>query len=203
MKCSLVLRNEATGKADRHALPPDKLHAFCTKKIAEARSAAAKKGKQHAADSPGEDDPEGSGMAPSPLVVPLLSNLTLESGGSSAANTPADSPIFPQAALSEHPRNPRSASNTSAGKSASKHCIAAPVQLLTGFHVEASKLKLLNPGHRQVSRSRSDTSTASDDGRNTARIAALEKRMDALEKRQDEFEAVVRDLIEKLERLCS
>jgi hypothetical protein len=62
-----------------------------------------KKGKQHTCDSPEVCESESSGPAPSPLATLAgLGTLTLDSGGSFAANTPADSPAtLPQPPLLE------------------------------------------------------------------------------------------------------
>jgi hypothetical protein len=61
-----------------------------------------------------------------------------------------------------------------------------------------STSQLLRAPHRQASHSPSDVSPASNDGSNSARIAALETRQDELEKRQDELEKYVHDVVRKL-----
>src|SRR5216684_3444455 len=98
--------------------------------LREYRCNLVKKGKQSAHNSPDAGEPEGSGLAPLPsLLVPLagLGTLTLDSGSSSASNTPVDSPaVSLQPALPEHPAPALSAPSThntsksSAGKSPSK-----------------------------------------------------------------------------------
>jgi len=57
-----------------------------------------------------------------------------------------------------------------------------------------SILWLLKPAKSKPSHSHSDTSPASNDGSNSARIAALERRMDHLEK----IEKMVHDLNRRL-----
>src|SRR5258708_34197163 len=98
--------------------------------LQEYRCNLVKKGKQPACNSPDAGKPEGSGLAPSPsLLVPLagLRTLTLDSGSSSAANTPTDSPtVSLQPALPECPAlapsapSTRNTSKSSADKSPSK-----------------------------------------------------------------------------------
>jgi hypothetical protein len=75
---------------------------FCVKQAKESGTQV-KKGKQRACDSPEVGKSESSGPAPSPLATLAgLGMLTLDSGGSSAANTPADSPAtLPQPPLPE------------------------------------------------------------------------------------------------------
>src|SRR5258708_9059265 len=84
--------------------------------LQEYRCNLVKKGKQPARNSPNAGKPEGSGLAPLPSrLAPLagLGTLTLDSGSSSAANTPADSPIVSlQPALLERPAPTPSAPTT-------------------------------------------------------------------------------------------
>ncbi len=120
--CSLMPQNPTTGKTNRHAMTKSELWEYCCNLV--------KKGKQPARNSPDAGEPEGSGLAPSPsLLAPLagLGTLTLDSGSSSAANTPVDSPAASlQQALPECPAPAPSAPSTcntsksSADKSPSK-----------------------------------------------------------------------------------
>src|SRR5258708_2396496 len=106
--CSLMPQNPATGKTDRHAMTESKLQEY--------RCNLVKKGKQPARNSPDAGEPEGSGLAPLPsLLVPLagLGTLTLDSGPSSAANTPAVNPAPSlQPALPDRPAPPPSPPTT-------------------------------------------------------------------------------------------
>ena len=119
--------NPKTGKTDRRLLSEAELLEFRLKQAKESR-AQVKKGKQRARNSPEAEagDSEGSGPAPSPLqTLAGLGTLTLDSTGSSVANTPADSPsILPQLPLPEHsalapPSGPRAryTAKSSAGRS--------------------------------------------------------------------------------------
>ena len=119
--------NPKTGKTDRRLLSEAELLEFRLKQAKESR-AQVKKGKQRARNSPEAEagDSEGSGPAPSPLqTLAGLGTLTLDSTGSSVANTPADSPsILPQPPLPERsapapPSGPRAryTAKSSAGRS--------------------------------------------------------------------------------------
>jgi hypothetical protein len=100
---------------------------FRIKMTEEARSEA-RRGKQRARDSPEVGESEGSELTPSPLT--RLGELTLDSGGSSAANTPADSPsTLPQPPLPERPAlavPSSSKTRDTSGKSSHKRPEAAP-----------------------------------------------------------------------------
>src|SRR5258707_14609677 len=119
---SLMPQNPATGKTDQHVMTESELREYHCNLV--------KKGKQPACNSPDAGKPEGSGLAPSPsLLAPLaaLGTLTLDSGSSSAANTPVDSPaVSLQPALPKRPApapsapSTRNTSKSSAGKSPSK-----------------------------------------------------------------------------------
>jgi hypothetical protein len=192
----MVPINPDTGKTDRRALSETEIMDFRIKMMEEARSEV-RRGKQRARDSPDAGESEGSGPTPSPLA--RLGELTLESGGSSAADTPADSPsILPQPALPERPAPaPPSSSKTrdTSGKSSPKPPAAAPTQLLTGVTVEVPRTsQMLDPTLRQASRSRSDPSPTSDDGNNASRIAVLERRQDQLENRLQELDSRLKSL---------
>src|SRR5258708_15648361 len=106
--CSLMPQNPMTGKTNQHAMTESELQEY--------RCNLVKKGKQPARNSPDASEPEGSGLAPSPsLLAPLagLATLTLDSGSSSAANTPVASPaVSLQQALPERPSPAPSAPST-------------------------------------------------------------------------------------------
>jgi hypothetical protein len=180
-------RNPETGKTDRRTLSEVELLDFRLKQ-AEERGTEVKRGKRRARDAPGASEQEGSG--PSPLApVAALGALALDSGGSSAANTPDDSPAsLPQPPLPEHPTLPsapeaRKASKPSAGKPASNPPTAAPTHHPTGLVVEASGAsRLLNTAHLQAESSHRDASPASDDASSGARISQLEVRLGEVEK---------------------
>jgi hypothetical protein len=93
-RCSLMPLNPVTGKTDRRQISAAEIQEYRINQTKELRG----KGKQRAGD-PDAGNPEDSPLpSPSPLVgLSGLGSLTLESGGSSAANTPCDSP----AALSQ------------------------------------------------------------------------------------------------------
>ncbi len=92
LRCSVMPSNPETGRADRCTLSKDQMQEFRIKQAKESR-AEVKKGKRRARDSPEAGKSEGSGLAPSPLgSLAGLGALTLDSGGSSVTNTPADSP---------------------------------------------------------------------------------------------------------------
>ncbi len=189
--------NPKTGKTDRRALSEAKLLEFHLKQVKES-GMQVKKEKRCTCDSPEAGGSEGSGPAPLPLAMLAgLGALMLDSGGSSAANTPADSPaILPQPPLPEDPAPAPSSvpkthnpSKPLAGKSISKPLLAALTQHLTGVTLEVpGTSKQLNPVHWQVTGSCSDALPAGDDRSNTARIAMLENRQDELEKRMCDFD---------------
>ena len=160
-----------------------------------------KKGKQRARNSPDAGNSEGSGPAQTPLlVIAGLDRMRLDSGGSSAANTPAGTPADTPATL-PHPPIPekrapalpsapktRNPSKPSAGMSA-KLPEEAPAQYLTDVGLEVPDAsQLLKPAIPQVGRSRSD------DGSNAARISALEQRLDRMEKRISELDLKLKKL---------
>src|SRR5258708_17122997 len=125
--CSLMPQNPDTSKTDRRALSEARIREFRMKQVGES-CAKVRKGKRCAANSPDAGEPEGPGSDPLPLTsLAALGTLTLDSSGSSAANTPADSPAtLPQPPLPERPApappsapKASGASRDSAGKSAS------------------------------------------------------------------------------------
>jgi hypothetical protein len=88
-------KNPLTGKADRRAKSASTLLEFRLSQMEESDSGV-KKGKQRARGPPDAGEPEGTGQAPSPLTqLAGLETLMLNSGGSSATNTPAGSPANP------------------------------------------------------------------------------------------------------------
>jgi hypothetical protein len=135
--------NPKTGKTDRRTLSESELLEFRVKQ-AEERQTGIKRGKQRASGSV-DTESESSAPAPSPLgQLSALKKLTLDSGGSSAANTPADSPedaprlLLPE---DEEPAPPsaqkaRQAQKHLDGKSSSKCLAASLTQLLARFVVE-------------------------------------------------------------------
>src|SRR5712691_238954 len=94
-KCNLMPLNPTTGKTDCRSLSAAELREFRIKQTNNSR-AEIEKGKQRAGDLPDAGNPEDSGPVPSPSAgLSALGLLTLESGGSSAGNTPSDSPAVP------------------------------------------------------------------------------------------------------------
>jgi hypothetical protein len=91
--------NPATRKTDCHIKSREELFKWCKNQVnAKAKeekvakcAAKVKIGKQHACNSADSGKAEASALA-LPLELASLQTLTLESGNSSAANTPADSP---------------------------------------------------------------------------------------------------------------
>jgi hypothetical protein len=193
--CSLMPQNPSTGKTDRRALSKTEILEF-RRKQTEQQRAEVKRGKRRARGSPDAGESEGSGLLPSPLAtLANLGSLTLDSGGSSAANSPADSPAtIAQPPLLERPAPaPPSAPKTHdaskpSGRSQSRLPAAVPAHHSAGVTAEApGTSQQLRPALRQVSHSRGDASPASDDGGSSARIARLESRLDEVEKWADEF----------------
>jgi hypothetical protein len=85
-------RNPSARKTDRRVLPQEDILEFRIRQMEETQTAV-KKGKRRARDLPGPGESDGSRLSPSPLAtLSGLGGLTLDSGGSSAAGTPADSP---------------------------------------------------------------------------------------------------------------
>ena len=132
LKCSLLPKNDKTGKTDRHPMTDEKLYEFRV-------GQAIKRGKQRALDSPDAGEAEGSSQAPSPLsALDGLEMLKLDSGGSSAAITPADSPsTIPQPSLTGTLTPPplsvpktrkKGSSRSPAGKSIFRPPAAAPTE---------------------------------------------------------------------------
>ena len=194
---------------------------------ATAKGKAAAKGKQPAAPrkrtkrthgSPEDDELEASDPAPSPSIsLAALETLALESGGSSAANTAADSPATPgtlpkfrlpkppaPASLTA-PEGSRS-SQSSASKSFYQLLVPAPAQDSAGFAVEvpaapSSKFLKPGPGRPQASHSSTDASPASDSRSTTARIAALEKKMESNDRKLEALNEWKRDVEKRLKAL--
>jgi hypothetical protein len=84
-------QNPMTGKTDRHLLSEGELMKFRIEQ-ARQRRGEVKRGKQRVSGSADTAESEGSVPGPSPLGLSALKTLTLHSGESSAAHTPADSP---------------------------------------------------------------------------------------------------------------
>ena len=100
-KCSLMVPNPGTGKTDRRMLEEEYILKHRIEQTEELRQAGIKKGKQRARGSPDAGEPEGSGAISSPsAALSALGSLALESGGSSAVDTPSISPAsLPQPSL--------------------------------------------------------------------------------------------------------
>ena len=100
-KCSLMVPNPGTGKTDRRMLEEEYILKHRIEQTEELRRAGIKKGKRRARGSPDGGEPEGSGVILSPsAVLSALGSLALESGGSSAIDTPSISPAsLPQPSL--------------------------------------------------------------------------------------------------------
>lgn len=199
IRCNLMPVNPNTGKTDRRALgQTEHLEHRRNLKQVEKAAVKVKKGKKRAPDSPGEREPEASGSASSPFTqLAALGSLTLDSGGSSSANTPADSPAsVTQAPLPEGPV-PAPAKTPTASKTSKRSTTnttpkaAAPARRSSNFVVEVPRApKLLNPTPK-ASRSSDNASSVSDSGSNAARITALESRMGTIEE-------LVRDMNQRL-----
>lgn len=187
-------QNPSTGKTIRHAMSRAEILEYRLKQTDEPSApSAVKRGKRRARNSPDAGESEGSGLAPSPLAtLSGLGGLTLDSGGSSAADTPADSP----STLAHQPTlaapTPASAPKTHGGSKRSGMSVlcpptAAPAKNSADVTAEVpSTSQLLKPTPRQASSSRGDTSPGSDAGA-AARLDRLESRLDRVEKWADEF----------------
>jgi len=197
-KCSLVPMNPETGKADRHILTPEAVFEYRVKQ-AKALRAEIRKGKRRAVDSPDADEPEASEEA-SPALSSLagLERLTLGGGKPSPGSTPADSPAnMPQPPLPEQPAPPSSAPKTrkrskpSPSKCTFKCPVSNPTQHSTDPTIEAPTL--LDPVHRQVSRSSGNASPARDTQilSNTERISAIEAKLESM---QQDFDSRLKKL---------
>ena len=187
------------------------------------QGAAAAKGKQPAAPpqgtkrirgSPEASEPEDSYPAPSPSIsLAALETLALESGGSSAANTAADSPASastfprlripkPAASISLMAPEGSRTSQSSASKSFYKLLIPALTQGPTGFDVVVEPAsKFLKPGRKHTSHSPTDASPTSDTGSITARVVALERKMELYERKQESLDKWKRDIEKRLKKL--
>jgi len=85
-------QNPKTGKTDRHPPTEEDFLEFRIKQVEEKHAAGDKKGKQRTHKSPGAGEPEALDSVPLPLQsLVAMQGLTLESGGSSSGNTPANS----------------------------------------------------------------------------------------------------------------
>jgi len=100
-KCSLMPLNLGTGKTDCRTLEQESLQDFCIRQTEELRHTGIKQGKQRACSSPGACKPEDSGAVSSPLAtLAAFGSLALESGRSSAIDTPSNSPAtLPESSL--------------------------------------------------------------------------------------------------------
>ena len=109
-KCSLMVTDPRTGKTDRRMLEDDLILKHHIEQTEALRRAGIKKGKQRARRPPDAGEPEGSGVVSSPsAMISALGSLALESGGSSAVDTPSLSPAsllqpsFPEVAAPSPP----------------------------------------------------------------------------------------------------
>jgi len=205
-KCSLMPPNPGTGKTDRRVLEQESLQDFRIRQTEELRRAGIKQGKQHARSSPGAREPEDSGVVSSPsATLAAFGSLVLESGGSSAIDTPSNSPAtlpessLPKVAAPSPPTapaaRPHRATKRPQGASSLDPSVTAPTQHLAAFAVEVPSVsRFLKPTHSQPSHSHSDTSQVSEDRSNSARIAALEKKVDELQKMHDDHERRLRNI---------
>ena len=198
-----MLLNLGTGKMDRHDLPIDSIQKYRIKQTEELRAkppaekkrAGANKGKQHACGSPDAGKPEDSGLVPSPTAaLTALQLLMLESSVSSAVGSPSNSPAIllqssvPKVTAPSPPAAcPHRASKCTPSASSLNPPVTVPTQHLAVVTVEVpSTLQFLKPACSQPLRPCSNTSPASNDRSNAARIAALERRMGKLEKMLDD-----------------
>jgi len=85
-------QNPKMGKMDCHLPTEEDFLEFCIKQAEEKHMAGDKKEKRRTRKSPGAGEPEASDSVLSPLQsLVAMQGLTLESGGSSSGNIPADS----------------------------------------------------------------------------------------------------------------
>ena len=222
--CSLMPDNPTTGKTDRRAKSKEELfmwrkdqarlkekakeeEASKEKQVAK-RAAKVKTGKQRARNYTDSGEASASASAASPLELSGLQMLALESGDSSAVNTPADSP----GTLLQPPSPGRPAhriSKRSPGEFIYKLSSTAPASHSTHLVLKLPAApRLPEAAHQKSSYSRGDASQASGAGDNTSRIAALETKQEALERKQATLEEEkkqlqirVSNLERKMERL--
>jgi hypothetical protein len=195
--------------------------------VATAKGKAAAKGKQPAAlpkrtirtcSSPEGDELEASNPAPSPSIsLAALETLALESGGSSAANTAADSPAtprtLPKLCLPKHcapasitaPKGSHSL-QSSASKSFYQLLTPAPTHDSAGFVVEvsaapSSKFLKPGPGHPHVSHSLTNASPTSDSRSIAARVAMLERKMESHDRKLESLNEWKCDIEKRLKKL--
>ena len=184
VKCSLMPLNPETGKTIRRLMSNDEVLEFRLRQAAEEEARAAeeeahaaeeearaeiRRGKRRADGSPDEGELEAPAVAPSPLVqLEGLGALSLDSGRSSAANTPDDNiaslPLPPSAHRS------RETSGSSAGGASSNPILPA---------VDSSASQLFEPTHPPASSRRRNMSQPRTFH---GRITLLENRLDVLEK---------------------
>lgn len=142
LKCSLSPHDPQTGRTNRRAMTAAEVLKFRLKQWERSRSEVKKgKEKEKAGNSSDNDELEDSGPVPSPMAsvdsISGLRDLNLESGGSSAANTPADSPsALSPLTLSSHPAKTKltkvygaRAPKPSAGKPASRPLSQLPLSI--------------------------------------------------------------------------
>jgi len=205
-KCSLMPPNLGTGKTDRCMLEQESLQDFRIRQTKELHCAGIKQGKQCACSSPGVRKPEDSGVVSLPsAMLAAFGSLVLESGRSSAVDTPSNSPAtLPESSLlkvtapsppTAPTAHPCRVTKCPQGVSSLDPSVTAPTQHLAAFTVEVpSILRFLKPTHSQPLHSCSDTSQVSEDGSNSARIAMLEKKVDKLQKMHNDHECRLRNI---------
>jgi len=190
-----MLKHDGGKKADRRTLTNETFIAFCLEQVKKglvvhatpekttgAVSGQKGKGKGKCArNSPDPGEPEASGSAPSPSApLASLGEMTLESGQSSAANTASDNlaAIRPLVELST-PGSSTLCVRIPGGLGRS----TKPTQKSATFAVEVpATSKYLHTNSRRTLSSHTDTSLPSDDGSNSGRYTALERRVAEVEK---------------------
>ena len=190
-----MLKHDGGKKADCCTLTNETFIAFCLKQVKKGLAVHAtpektmgavsgQKGKgkgKCACNSPDPSKPEASGSAPSPLApLASLGEMTLESGQSSAADTASDNPaaICPLVELST-PGSSTLRVHIPGGLGHS----TKPAQKLATFAVEVpATSKYLHTNSRWTLSSHTNTSLPSDDGSNSSRYTALERRVVEVEK---------------------
>ena len=190
-----MLKHDGGKKADRRTLTNETFIAFHLEQVKKGLAVHAtpekttgavsgQKGKgkgKRARNSPDPGEPEASGSAPSPSApLASLGEMTLESGQSSAADTASDNPaaIRPLVELST-PGSSTLCVRIPGGLGRS----TKPTQKSATFAVEVpATSKYLHTNSRRTLSSHTDTSLPSDDGSNSGRYTALERRVAEVEK---------------------
>ena len=192
--CSLMPKNQKTDKTDCHQLTEEYFRAFHTKQVEKKEVAKLKKGKgkgkgkQRTHNSPDAGKPEASMLVLSPLgPLPSLGALMLESGRSSATNTPSDNPtaisLSPEHSAPSPPIPRIHIPGHSPHNYPTEPPVTIPAQNSTEFVVEVPAVsKYLKAKGQKASLSHTSALPASADGSNAARITVLERKMEEVEK---------------------